>query len=621
MSALPPVGSPTPSAHRRLLSPFQRILLAVLAALIIACLAFAWATRNSMGQLAFLKPGASMRANGGRSAIVDQNPWLTAQALTPLAVSAEEKDDAREAEALADHEVDSAFASALRLAGAQKKVATPASRDLTARVQQLQAETKSDQAQIAALTTSNAGDDDLEIAKAQLGLDTDNLNDAQQDLARALDDDSVRIQQELAAHQAVMKKYDAQKNDLGELAVISTKRHGSLASRIGAWFDQRSRKNLILQAEQQAKDDVQTLTAQHNALEAKANSAASAPAPADSSARLDAIKARAAQRQVLTIYDDRIGTEQQLAAVYAKWAAQVAVQHTIVLHLILQSVALIAFLILCVVLIDALIGFWMERPTLDQRRLQTLRRILQVIVQGVGLVAVLIVIFGKPGQISTILGLATAGLTVALQSYILAFCGWFVLMGKSGIRVGDAVEINGVGGEVIEIGLFRTQLLETGNWTAKGHPTGRRVAFMNTFAVTGQYFNFSTNSQWMWDEITVTVPASENTYQTIEAIHAAVVKETKTDAETAQAELQGAGRQTGMSAKALNHFTAEPTVNLRPAASGVDLVVRYMTRAATRFETRNCLYKAMLDVMEGTPAVPPSPDTVPPETVPPTTAA
>ena len=96
---------------------------------------------------------------------------------------------------------------------------------------------------------------------------------------------------------------------------------------------------------------------------------------------------------------------------------------------------------------------------------------------------------------------------MVFQDFILAFFGWFVLMGKNGIRVGDWVEINGVGGEVVEIGLFRTALLETGNWTDKGHPTGRRVTFINNFAVTGQYFNFSTAGQWMWDEISVNVPA------------------------------------------------------------------------------------------------------------------
>ena len=76
-------------------------------------------------------------------------------------------------------------------------------------------------------------------------------------------------------------------------------------------------------------------------------------------------------------------------------------------------------------------------------------------------------------------------------------------MGKNGIHVGDWVEINGVGGEVTEIGLMTTTLLETGGLADQGHPTGRRISFMNGFAIRGQYFNFSTAGQWMWDEISV----------------------------------------------------------------------------------------------------------------------
>ena len=65
---------------------------------------------------------------------------------------------------------------------------------------------------------------------------------------------------------------------------------------------------------------------------------------------------------------------------------------------------------------------------------------------------ILLVIFGTPRETPTILGLATAALTIALQDFIIAFLGWFVLIGKNGIHVGDWVEINGVGGEVIEVG-------------------------------------------------------------------------------------------------------------------------------------------------------------------------
>src|ERR1700692_2566571 len=179
--------------------------------------------------------------------------------------------------------------------------------------------------------------------------------------------------------------------------------------------------------------------------------------------------------------------------------------------------------------------------------MQTLHTILRLGVQLLGVVCVLLVTFGVPRQISTILGLATAGLTVALQSLIVALFGWFILMGKNGVRVGDWVEINGVAGEVIEINLFRSTILENSAWAEKGHPTGRRATFINNFAVTGQFFNFSTVGQWMWDEISVSLPSSVETYAKAALIHKAVMEETEEDARVAGQEWKRVPRQRGMS--------------------------------------------------------------------------
>jgi len=89
---------------------------------------------------------------------------------------------------------------------------------------------------------------------------------------------------------------------------------------------------------------------------------------------------------------------------------------------------------------------------------------------------------------------------VALKDFIIAFIGWFVLMGRNGMRVGDWVEINGVSGKWWS-SVCSHRTLETGNWTDAGHPTGRRVTFTNAFATAGHYFNFSTAGQWLWDEL------------------------------------------------------------------------------------------------------------------------
>lgn len=558
---------------------------------------------------------------------MDLHPWQTAQALAALAVTAEEIEYARDAERLADHEVDQAFASALRQASAQRHVLTGEALKLSQNLGRLQRVVNEDQAHVQRLTQSAGRQasspsngaapvlvaDDLDVAKAQLGLDSDEVADAQQDLARAVGDERNRIQQELAAHEADMRKYDAETGQEGQVAVVSAQQFGSLAKRLKAWIGEQTRYRLIEQAMQQAQTDAAALIVQHNQLEGVANAASSAdstnsaqarangpssPEP-DQTVELASLNSRAAQRQLLSIYDDRIQTQQQLAAVYGKWSAQVLLQHRIVLHLLLRSSALIALILLCLALFDALVHRLADRPGVDRRHMHTLRIIFKLAIRVAGVVLILLVAFGTPSQMPTIIGFTTAGMTVVLQDFILAFLGWFVLMGKNGIRVGDWVEINGIGGEVVETGVFRTVLLETGNWTDKGHPTGRRITLMNSFAVKGQYFNFSTTGQWMWDEITVTIPPREDTYRIIQLIHKAVLEETERDAGLAEQEWTRVTKH-----NRLGRFTVASAVDMRPGIYGLDIIVRYVTRASDRFEVRNRLYQRVIDLLHNpvTPA-------------------
>ena len=583
----------------------RRFAIAVPAAALVVLLVASFLTRGAMSSL------PSLRAK--RNGLVDQRPWQTAEALAPLAVSSEERRLAQQAERLADHEVDQAFAMGLRQASLERRSLTGDALALQQKVAGLQALVKEDQVKVDGLTASLKGkdgvvaqSDDLDLAKAQLQLDADELSDATDDLARVSGDKRGQIQQELTSREAAMKKYDAGLDSGGaQSGVVSAKRRRTLAARVSAWFDQRSRIELIEQAQAETDADVAALTKDHDQLETRTN-AASAAVNASTAEAGDAgapdggsVRARVARMgrihvlaQIHSILDDRIETQKQLSDVYAKWKAQVELQHGIVAHLILQSLAWIALLVLVAALLAEGIRAALRRSITDKRRLRTLETIVSLGVQLVLLILVLLAIFGPPSQVPTILGLTTAGLTLVFQNFILAFFGWFVLMGKHGIRVGDWVEINGVGGEVVEIGLFRTTVLETGNWTDKGHPTGRRVTFINNFAITGQYFNFSTSGQWMWDEITVNIPPGESTDKTIEAIHAAVAKETEKDADLAEEEWKRETKQ-----QSVGHFSAAPSIDMRPAASGLDIIVRYVTRAGDRFELRNKLYQTVIELL------------------------
>lgn len=574
------------------------IALAVLGLFFLICLAFSWNTRIPL-RGSFTKAGA-------RRTLVDLSPWQTAQTLSALAVTAEEAAFAQDALRLGDHEVDQAFASALRQAALRSahRPDTPEVRAAQKKVQDLQDLVSQDQTIVDALSaalTPKAGSqpdpdiaDDLDVAKAQLTLDSSELADAQSDLNRASGDNSAKIQQELTAHNAAQQELESSQHKGAESAAISVRRRGTLAARFSGWFAQIDRSHSIQQAQQQTLDNAATLTSERAAFAAKVNAVESQIGrTAGRSQRLAIIRDQGSERQILAIYDDRIQTSQQLAAVYGKWSTQVQTQHTLVGRLILQSFSYIFLIAIAALLMDALLRQIMDRTALERRQSQTLRSILSLAIQALAAIVILLIILGPPQQASTIIGLATAALTIALQDFILAFLGWFVLVGKHGIHVGDWVEINGVAGEVTEVGLFTTALLETGALEDKGYPTGRRISLMNGFAIRGTYFNFSTSGQWTWDEITVPIPDGIDFSATIERIHNAVVEATEQNAHLAEQEWKRGSRAQG-----LGRFSADPVVNLRPSGSGVIAQIRYVTRASERVDLRNRLYQGIVELLQ-----------------------
>ena len=178
----------------------QKIAAAVSLAVLVVCLLASFMTRGIMENLPFLHgQKAGWNAVPRPYGIVDQRPWQTAKTLAALAVSAEELQLAREAERLADHEVDQNFAQSLRQASAETRQLTGDALPLQKRVTDLQQTVKEDQDRVAALTAKagpaagaagavSPATDDLDVAKAQLSLDQDELSDSMEDLARASGD-------------------------------------------------------------------------------------------------------------------------------------------------------------------------------------------------------------------------------------------------------------------------------------------------------------------------------------------------------------------------------------------------------------------------------------------------
>lgn len=375
---------------------------------------------------------------------------------------------------------------------------------------------------------------------------------------------------------------------------------GTLAEQFAGWRTLGDRTAQIERARDQAASRAVALQREHNNLEALI---AKKPLPApstddadeeeaeDPTAMLARLRSLSDQRKTLAELDRRVDDCRQLADIYKNWSGLIQIERAGVGRLILHSLALIFGVLLLAVLVETLARRTAHHPK-DRHRAHQRRFLISLGVRLAALVAVLLILFGPPSQTPTIIGLATAGLTVVLKDFVVAFIGWFVLLGRNGVRIGDWVEINGVGGEVIEIGIFKTVLLEMGNWSNTGHPTGRRVSFMNGYAFEGHWFNFSTAGQWLWDELQVTVPAGLDPYATAQRIREAVERATETDSQLAEGDWERITQQYGTRA-----FSAKPAVDLRPGVNGLEVQVRYITRGPQRYEVKSRLFREIVELL------------------------
>jgi small-conductance mechanosensitive channel len=580
----------------------EKVILWCLAALVAVALGAVIFTSNWANYRERLR--ALRQALKRPADLIDTRALDTAQQLAQLAVTHTEQDYAQQALRLADHSVDLAFAAAMYDAAENPPPLTPEMNQVAARIKDGEAAVAADQNRITQFTAalaaaSGSAKDDLQqligIAQAQLALDQDDLEDAQQNLIRAGGNRKATIQQLLdlrkasSAPSALMPPPAA----AGAAPSIELTKARNAVAEVRAWSSLRSKEALLAQAQQEASARAAKLSDAHDALEKElAEGKPQKETAPEESSPLSRLRQQTEAKKNLADLGKHIETEKQLAAVYGNWIELVNAREKGFLHEILVSV----FAILAIILLVLVANYWVRRIfegiALERRQMHTMRAVLMLAVQALGLILVLIVIFGIPSNFATVLALAGAGLTVALKDFIVGFFGWFVLMGKDGIRPGDWVEINGVGGEVLKVGLLHTVILETGNWSDAGHPTGRKVSFVNSFAIEGHYFNFSTSGRWLWDEIEVLLPNTAEPYATAEAIRKIAADETAANASLAETEWN---RVTPAHAK--RTFSAAPSMTVRPTPAGVNVVLRYLTRANERHEVRARLYHAIVELL------------------------
>lgn len=173
-----------------------------------------------------------------------------------------------------------------------------------------------------------------------------------------------------------------------------------------------------------------------------------------------------------------------------------------------DNLILLLYLFILSYIIYRIILFIIDRvkPAKDPQVQYNRRKIGRTLFVSLYTIAFFPVIFSSLSYLPTVMGLAAAGIVISLKEMWLNGIGWIMILGANGFRVGDRVEIDGVLGDVINIGLGKFSLLEVKHLDGYEQSTNRLVHFPNHAIFLNKFFVIPEKMDFVWDEFRIYLP-------------------------------------------------------------------------------------------------------------------
>ncbi len=196
-------------------------------------------------------------------------------------------------------------------------------------------------------------------------------------------------------------------------------------------------------------------------------------------------------------------------------------------------------------------------------------------------------------NLAVAMGVAGAGIAFALQEVIVSFAGWIALSFGQFYRVGDRVQLGGIKGDVIDIGVLRTTIMEIGEWIRGDQYNGRIVRIANSFVFKEPVYNYSGDFPFVWDEITVPIRHGSD-HRLARAI---LIEAANQSAGEFVPEARSRWEKL-LRKYALEAARIEPSVALIVNDNWIEFTVRYVVDFKKRRGTKDGLFTAILDAIE-----------------------
>ena len=283
-----------------------------------------------------------------------------------------------------------------------------------------------------------------------------------------------------------------------------------------------------------------------------------------------------------------------------RWRTTVENQYSGLIRSLLLQLGWLAAMLIIVFVVGTIWRRVIFQHVQDTHRRYQFLRLRRVVL---GIVIAIVVMFNfatEVGSLATVMGFATAGIAVALQNVILSIAGYFFLIGRFGIRVGDRVQIAGVVGDIVDIGLVKLSLMELDSNGNDRQPTGRIVVFSNAvvFQPNGNFIKQIPGTNFVWNEVTLLL-APDTDYRQAESRLMSAIQEIFA---TYQANMQ---RQYQQMANTLNLEIQQPQPQsrLQITQAGVQISLRYPAEASQALEIKDKIARQLIDTLNREPSL------------------
>jgi small-conductance mechanosensitive channel len=228
-------------------------------------------------------------------------------------------------------------------------------------------------------------------------------------------------------------------------------------------------------------------------------------------------------------------------------------------------------LIATVYFVGRLVERAMQEGASDLEGRHKIRRAMSWIRAVVLTVALIAIWVSGAGQMGVFLGVIGAGIALSLQEVLLCVAGWALIIIKRPFDIGDRIELSGHVGDVIDIRVFQTSLLEVGNWVGADQSTGRIISVPNSAVFRELNANYTKGFPFIWNEQTIVVTFESDWKRAKEII----LQQAQEEAQKIEAEVR---RQieTMQSQYAIRYSHLTPIVYTHIADQGVALTLRYL---------------------------------------------